>query len=158
MAKQCFCSDCGAGRNGATTSVARPKSSTQRTVPRNQLNLHGALTTVEQLEKYAQLREKNLINDQEYAEAKARLLEPNALFQEEYFDNGRQRTYWGGELRDSWVYAILAFLIPIAGLVLWVKWNDERPLDAKWAGIGAAIGVVAYLIATPVIVTNVFYW
>ena len=36
----------------------------------------------------------------------------------------------------------LGFLIPLAGLLIWVTCNDNQPCRAKKAGIGALVGVI----------------
>lgn len=38
-------------------------------------------------------------------------------------------------------WAFLGFFVPIVGLILYLIWKDERPKDAKRAGIGALISV-----------------
>jgi multisubunit Na+/H+ antiporter MnhB subunit len=40
-------------------------------------------------------------------------------------------------------YAILGFCIPLVGLILFLIWKDEKPKDAKYAGVGALISVIA---------------
>lgn len=42
----------------------------------------------------------------------------------------------------SFGYAVLGFLIPIAGLILYLVWKEQTPLRAKSAGKGALIGVI----------------
>jgi preprotein translocase subunit SecD len=42
-------------------------------------------------------------------------------------------------------FGILGFLIPIAGLILFLVWKDQMPKKAKSAGLGALIGVIAYV-------------
>ena len=39
-------------------------------------------------------------------------------------------------------WAILGFLIPIVGLILWAVWHSDKPKSAKMAGIGALISVI----------------
>ncbi len=39
-------------------------------------------------------------------------------------------------------YAILGFLFPIVGLILYLVWQKEKPGPAKSAGKGALIGVI----------------
>ena len=39
-------------------------------------------------------------------------------------------------------WGLLGFLIPIAGLVLFLVWNSSKPKTAKAVGIGALISVV----------------
>lgn len=43
-------------------------------------------------------------------------------------------------------WGILGFFVPIVGLVLFLVWKQERPSDAKAAGIGALISVIAYIL------------
>lgn len=40
--------------------------------------------------------------------------------------------------------AVLGFLIPLVGLILWAVWNNTTPLKAKSAGKGALIGVIVH--------------
>lgn len=40
-------------------------------------------------------------------------------------------------------WGILGFLIPIAGLILWICWKNEQPKNAHMAGMGALMAVVA---------------
>ena len=42
----------------------------------------------------------------------------------------------------GWI--ILGFIVPIAGLVLYILWKKEKPKSAKQAGIGALIRVLIY--------------
>ena len=42
----------------------------------------------------------------------------------------------------SFGWAVLGFLIPIVGLILFLVWKDTKPLSAKQAGMGALVGVV----------------
>ena len=39
-------------------------------------------------------------------------------------------------------FAVLGFLVPIAGLILWLTMKDQTPLKAKSAGKGALIGAI----------------
>ena len=43
-------------------------------------------------------------------------------------------------------WGILGFFIPIAGLVLFIAWHNEKPKSAKSAGIGALIRVIISII------------
>ncbi len=56
-------------------------------------------------------------------------------------------------------WAFLGFFVPIAGLILYLIWIDERPLDAKKAGKGALISVIAsaVIFMLYVILAFVFY-
>ena len=46
----------------------------------------------------------------------------------------------------------LGFLVPLAGLLIWLTCNDTQPNRAKKAGIGALVGVI-----TAVALTVLFY-
>ncbi|ERJ13235.1 hypothetical protein [Haloplasma contractile] len=39
-------------------------------------------------------------------------------------------------------YGILGFCIPLVGLILFLVWKDEKPGDAKMAGVGALVSVI----------------
>ena len=41
-----------------------------------------------------------------------------------------------------WLWGLLGFFLPIAGLILFIIWKDSKPKAAKSAGIGALISVV----------------
>ena len=43
-------------------------------------------------------------------------------------------------------YGILGFFIPIAGLILFLVWNNDQPKKAKASGIGALISVIASIV------------
>lgn len=40
-------------------------------------------------------------------------------------------------------FAVLSFLFPLIGLILYLVWKDQSPLKAKSCGKGALIGVIA---------------
>ena len=39
-------------------------------------------------------------------------------------------------------WAVLGFFIPLAGLILYLVWKDDRPGDSRMAGKGALISVI----------------
>lgn len=39
-------------------------------------------------------------------------------------------------------WGFLGFFVPIAGLILFLVWRDDRPEDSKAAGIGALVSVI----------------
>lgn len=43
-------------------------------------------------------------------------------------------------------WGILGFFIPVAGLVLFLVWQNSKPNSAKAAGIGALIGLIVSVI------------
>ena len=44
-------------------------------------------------------------------------------------------------------YAVLGFLVPLVGLILYLIWKEEFPLRAKSAGKGALIAVIIEIAA-----------
>lgn len=52
------------------------------------------------------------------------------------------------EDKKSFGWALLGFLVPVAGLVLYLVWKDKTPLKAKSAGKGALISVIVSVIFT----------
>ncbi len=43
----------------------------------------------------------------------------------------------------GFLWGLLGFLVPVAGLILFLIWKEERPKTAKAAGIGALISAAA---------------
>lgn len=43
-------------------------------------------------------------------------------------------------------WGLLGFCVPIAGLILFLVWSNERPRTAKAAGLGALIGVISAVV------------
>lgn len=43
-------------------------------------------------------------------------------------------------------WAILSFLIPLVGLILFITWKDSKPKTAKVCGIAALVGFVLNLL------------
>ncbi|MBN2541144.1 MAG: zinc ribbon domain-containing protein [Bacilli bacterium] len=47
-------------------------------------------------------------------------------------------------------WGLLGFCVPVAGLVLYLIWKDDKPLNAKAAGIGAlasvGVAILVYII------------
>ena len=43
-------------------------------------------------------------------------------------------------------WAILGFLVPLVGLILFLVWMNTRPKSGKMAGIGALINVIASVV------------
>lgn len=39
-------------------------------------------------------------------------------------------------------WAVLGFLLPVVGLILWLVWRDEQPKNAHMAGVGALAAVI----------------
>lgn len=49
----------------------------------------------------------------------------------------------------------LGFFVPLAGLILWLIWNDSAPNKAKKAGIGALVGVI---VSVALVVLFYIFW
>lgn len=43
-------------------------------------------------------------------------------------------------------WTVLGCCVPVAGLILWLIWKDTQPNNAKKAGLGALLSVVALVI------------
>ena len=46
------------------------------------------------------------------------------------------------EEKNVFLWGVVGFFVPIAGLVLYLMWKDTKPQSAKKAGMGALISVV----------------
>lgn len=55
--------------------------------------------------------------------------------------NQPQRSYQPDNGGFGW--GLLGFCVPIAGLILFLIWKDERPKTAKATGLGALISVIS---------------
>ncbi|ONI46421.1 hypothetical protein AN641_00110 [Candidatus Epulonipiscioides gigas] len=57
-------------------------------------------------------------------------------------------------------WGLLGFVVPIAGLVLFLVWKNEKPKNAKKAGLGALISVltIVALITIFVVVNFSIVW
>ncbi len=55
---------------------------------------------------------------------------------------------------DNIIWAILGFLIPIAGLVLWFAWHESKPDDSKMALGGSLAAVILWVQFFPFF----FFW
>lgn len=51
----------------------------------------------------------------------------------------------------SFLWAVLGWFVPIAGLILWIMWKDTAPRNAKKAGLGALISTIAGVVLTVII-------
>jgi predicted nucleic acid-binding Zn ribbon protein len=67
------------------------------------------------------------------------------------------------EKSETLVWGVLGFLVPIAGLVLYLAWKENKPKSAKSAGIGGLVGfligliyIAAMMIATIPEIGNLF--
>lgn len=49
---------------------------------------------------------------------------------------------------NTFGWGVLGFFIPIAGLILFLAWHNDKPKSAKSAGIGALVRVIISIIIT----------
>ena len=42
----------------------------------------------------------------------------------------------------SILWALLGFLIPLIGIILWIVWYDSKPKSSKMAGMGALVSII----------------
>lgn len=52
-------------------------------------------------------------------------------------------------------WGVLGFFVPVAGLILYLCWMEERPKDARMAGKGALISVIAGVVLS--IISGIIY-
>ena len=50
------------------------------------------------------------------------------------------------EDKKSFGWAFLGFLVPVAGLILYLIWRDKTPLKAKSCGKGALVSVIVGIV------------
>ena len=43
---------------------------------------------------------------------------------------------------------LLGFFVPLVGLILFLIWSGERPMDAKMSGLGALVGFILGIVFT----------
>lgn len=67
--------------------------------------------------------------------------------QQQYAPYGYPQTgYTNPADSGSFGWAVLGFFIPVVGLILWLVWKDQRPLDAAKAGKGALVSVIVWAV------------
>ena len=57
-------------------------------------------------------------------------------------NSGRQTTNYAANDTGGFGWGLLGFCVPLAGLILYLVWMNERPRTAKAAGMGALISVI----------------
>lgn len=45
-------------------------------------------------------------------------------------------------------WAVLGFLVPLVGFILWLAWQRDRPKCARMAGLGALASVIAGVVVS----------
>lgn len=66
----------------------------------------------------------------------------------EFYVNRRENAARSYAVNDEggFLWGLLGFCVPVAGLVLYLVWKDERPNNARAAGIGALVNVVGGIV------------
>ncbi len=65
-------------------------------------------------------------------------------------------SHTSGADAPSFGFALLGFFIPIAGLILYIIYENQKPLAAKSAGKGALIGFIVSIVLS--VLFFVFYF
>jgi len=60
------------------------------------------------------------------------------------------------EENSTFGYAVLGFIIPLVGLVLYLIWLEEKPKASRSAGIGALVNVIISIIGSVIAVIIIF--
>lgn len=55
----------------------------------------------------------------------------------------------------SFGWAVLGFFIPIVGLILFIVWKDEKPRNAKMAGLGALVATILDIIVMLIFIPSI---
>ncbi len=59
---------------------------------------------------------------------------------------GVKQSKVSGEDNGGFLWGCLGCCVPVAGLILWLMWKDEKPKTAKAAGIGALVSVIGGIV------------
>ncbi len=95
-------------------------------------------STIEELTSLKQLLDQGVLTPEEFDAKKAQILAAPPQTQQTSQQNATAAVEEGGTA--GW--AILGFLIPIIGLILFIVWKDSKPKSSSAAGKGALIGVI----------------
>lgn len=58
------------------------------------------------------------------------------------YGNGQNYAYTNSDDSGSIGWGVLGFFIPLVGLILYIVWKNDKPNNAKSAGMGALISVI----------------
>ena len=100
-------------------------------------------STVEELTSLKQLLDQGILTQEEFDAKKAQILAAPPQTQQ----NAAAAVEEGGT--TGW--AILGFLFPIIGLILFIVWKDSKPKSSSAAGKGALIGFIVGILASVLI-------
>ncbi len=68
-----------------------------------------------------------------------------------------QQGYYQSNDSGGFLWALLGFFVPLAGLILYLVWKDEKPRTSKAAGIGALVSVIAGIVFFILYIVIVFF-
>ena len=139
--------------------------------------------TVELLKQYKELLDAGIITQAEFETKREQLL--SEMLKSQHAANSvsavnpvnaqpvapsqvpAQNAAGAGSSESTFGWAVLGFFIPLVGLILFLVWNKhEDKAKGKSAGIGALVGVIAYIIlwalvastaANPYFFTSLFH-
>lgn len=60
------------------------------------------------------------------------------------------------EDKGGFLWGLIGFFIPFVGLILFLVWKDQMPKRSKSCGIGALVGVIAYIVLVIVLYATMF--
>lgn len=55
---------------------------------------------------------------------------------------------------DSFKWAVLGFVVPLAGLILFLVWRRKKPKAATHVGMGALVGTLLFMIILLIILID----
>ena len=104
-------------------------------------------STIEELTSLKQLLDQGILTQEEFDAKKAQILAAPPQTQQ----TSQQNATAAVEEGDTVGWAILGFLIPIIGLILFIVWKDSKPKSSSAAGKGALIGFIVGILASVLI-------
>ena len=104
-------------------------------------------STIEELAALKQLLDQGILTQEEFDVKKAQILAAPPQTQQAPQQNGTAIVEEGSTA--GW--AVLSFLFPIVGLILFIVWKDSKPKSASAAGKGALIGFIVGILASVLI-------
>ncbi len=58
----------------------------------------------------------------------------------------QNQNYYQKPDEGGFLWGLLGFFVPVAGLILYLIWKDEKPRTAKAAGMGALVSLIAGIV------------
>ena len=132
-----FCTQCGQETNGANycPNCGAPQPAQSQ----------GDAVTYDQSANAQQAYDGAIGYDASYAQPVPP--DANAAYNQQYA-YGQPQAMGAAPAVDtgSFGWAVLGFLIPLVGLILFLVWKDTKPLSAKRAGVGALVSVIVSIV------------